>query len=154
MKDKSKEASKNMSRSANRTIKARLSKKKHKTIGNFTKYAQRMVDDIEVGSQSFPDKSVRTAMRNLLGSIEDNLEAVRDIADATGEDDLVEMIDEAADALAPADPDEEEEIRDNGEEEHGGDVVERVNEEDEEGDEDVDIEEVGIDETAMSNYGY
>lgn len=106
MADQSKNAAKTMQKGAARIVKARLSKRAQNTIKQFCKQAQNMVDDVEPGKKSFPDGSVRSAMRALIGSLEDNLEAVRAIAEATGEDDLVEIIQDAADALSPADADE------------------------------------------------
>ena len=118
MGDKSVEAAKAMQKGAARKVKARLTRRAQNTMKQFCKQAQNMIDDIEPGKKSFPDGGLRKAVRNLMGSLEDNLEAVKQIAEAAGEDELVEIIQDAADALAPADRDEGME----GEPEEHGDI--------------------------------
>ena len=117
MGDKAVEAVKAMQKGAARKVKARLTRRAKNTMKQFCKQAQNMIEDIEPGKKSFPDGNLRKAIRDLMGSLEDNLEAVKQIAEAAGEDQLVEIIEEAADALAPADPNEgmEHEPEDHGE---------------------------------------
>ena len=93
-KDKQNQASKAMKKSGARKVLARLSRRANNTIKQFTKQAQNMVDNVEVGSRSFPDKSTRQAVRNLLDSIENNLESLLVIAQAEGDDETVEIVEE------------------------------------------------------------
>jgi hypothetical protein len=74
-----------------------------------------MVDEVSVGKKNFPDNNVRRALRNLIGSLEENLEAVAEIASAAGDSEMVEIITDAADALAPADAGEADEGEEHGE---------------------------------------
>jgi hypothetical protein len=119
MGDKAKEAAQAMQKGAARKVKARLTKRGQNTMKQFCKQAQNMIDEIEPGKKSFPDGNLRKAIRDLMGSLEDNLEAVKQIAEAAGESELVEIIQDAADALAPADPDEGMESEP---EEHGDEI--------------------------------
>ena len=99
--DKAKELMAKMSgKSSGRVIKARLTKKGQGRLKQFAKQAQGMVDDIEVGKKSFPDATVRKAMRNLISSIEDNLEAVMEVAEAAGESEIVDVIEDAVEDLS------------------------------------------------------
>ena len=92
--DKARKAVAAMKKSGQRTVKARLTKRGQSHLRQFVKQAQNMVDNIEVGTKTFPDKEVRAAARRLFGSIEDELEAIKTIAEATGDGELVEIIDE------------------------------------------------------------
>lgn len=98
-----------------RKVKARLSKRGKSVLGSFCKHAQRMVDEVAVGKKNFPDNNVRRALRNLIGSLEENLEAVAEIANAVGDSEMVEIISDATDALAPADSNEHEEDEEHAE---------------------------------------
>jgi hypothetical protein len=100
MGDKTAEAAKNMQKGAARKVKARLTKRGQNTMRQFCKQAQNMVDEIEIGKKSFPDGGVRSAMRDLVGSLETNLEAVKVVAEAVGDSDIVEIIDEAIEDLS------------------------------------------------------
>lgn len=141
MKDKTKEAVADMQRGNARKVKARLTKKGQHTLRQFTKQAQNLVDEIEIGKRSFPDHGTRSAMRQLVGSLEDHLEAVKEVAEAAGEDQIVDIIEEAADAFSGVDHGEEE---DQESEDHDVEVSGLAERED---DEQVDIGE--IDETAI-----
>lgn len=129
MADKAKEAAQMMQKGAARVVKARLSKRGQARIKQFCKQAQGLVDDVEVGKRSFPDSGVRTAMRQLIGSLEENLEAVAQIAEAVGDDTLVEIIEDAADSLAPADTGEAGEHENHGSEPHVEGLTEHETEE-------------------------
>lgn len=145
MGDKSKEAAQAMSKGAARKVKARLTRRAQHRLQQFCKQAQGLVDEVEIGKRSFPDGGVRSAMRHLLGSLEDHLEAIKEVAQDAGEHGIVEIIEEAADALAPVDPDEGNEPQP---EDHGDDVeVSGLSESEEESP--VDIS--SIDETPLHN---
>lgn len=94
MGDKARKAAAAMKKSGSKTVKARLSKRGQNHLRQFVKQAQNLVDNIEVGTKTFPDKDVRSAARRLFGSIEDELETLKTIAEAEGDNELVEIIDD------------------------------------------------------------
>lgn len=95
--NKERNAVKAMKKSGSKMVKARLNKRGLNTVRQFTKQAQNMVDHVEVGSRTFPDKNVRQAARNILDSIENNLEALKVIAESTGDDEIVEIVEDMID---------------------------------------------------------
>jgi F0F1-type ATP synthase membrane subunit b/b' len=83
-----------MKRGQKRVIKARLTKRGQNTMKQFVKQAQRLTDDIEVGKRSFPDNTVRKAIASIMSSLEDNLEALKVIAEDAGDQETVEIIED------------------------------------------------------------
>lgn len=119
MGDKTRKAAAAMKKSSGRVVKARLTKRGQHTMRQFVKQAQNLVDHVEVGKKTFPDNDVRSAARRLFGSIEDELETLKTIAEAEGDDELVEIIDDMIEDAegTPGVDDEEHEIGPDHEEE-------------------------------------
>lgn len=140
MKDQAKNISASMSKTKGKVVKARLTKRGKNRFKQFSKQAQGLIDEVEVSKKSFPDGEMRSAMRTLMATLEETIEAVATIAEASGEDDIVEVLEDVASELSHFDVDETSE--DEPEHEDSDEV-------------EIDIEDDSesiLDETAMNGY--
>jgi hypothetical protein len=72
---------------AGRYVRARLTKRAASAIKGMAKAAQRMMDNVEIGSKQFPEKEDRGTMLDLMKSIDSCLDKLRGMVDAISPED-------------------------------------------------------------------